>query len=115
MPYLKLNYKKPYVEEIDLPTDSSEFLKACYEHIGCSIIEVVRTRHPDWVLIVDDSGKLKFAWLDQINELASWLYPNPHDSIVGVALLGRIDGAEIVPLTKDDLVTLKSLLPRFSS
>lgn len=109
MPYLKINYDdaKPAFEELDLPEDVSAWLDACYQVIGCSLIETAPTVFRDLILVIDQEGKLWDGWQNRINTVASILYGSEWDPIVGDAILARVDGENLVPLTSDDVDRLK--------
>lgn len=112
MPYLKVNCDdaKPVFEDIDLPEHSGAFLDACYNALGCCSIEIVGTVIRDLVLVIDEEGKLWDGWQQRINTVASILYGSVWDPIVGDAILARVDGENLVPLTKHDV---KCVLKRF--
>lgn len=109
MPYLKINYDdaKPTFEELDLPEESSAWLYACYTALGCSTIETAPTVLRGIVLVIDDEGKLWDGWQNRINKVASILYGSYWDSIVGDAILARVDGENLVPLSFDDIDLLR--------
>lgn len=104
MPYLKINEDdaKPLFEEITIPGEPNAFLYACYDAIGCSSIETVRTVIRGLVLIIDEEGKLKDGWQNRINKVATILYGTYCDAIVGDAILARVEGENLVPLTAQD-------------
>lgn len=110
MPYLKINYDdaKPTFEELELPDDVSEWLDACYRVIGCSLIETVPTVFRDIILVIDQEGKLYDGWHNRINTVASILYGSEWDPIVGDAIIARVDGENLVPLTSNDIDRLVS-------
>lgn len=112
MPYLKINHddSKLPLEEIELPKDTEGFLEACYKAIGCDCIEVVPTVVRGFYLIIDESGKMKDGWKNRVNILATKLYGSFWDEIVGDAILSRIDHAELVPLTANDIEWIKDNL-----
>lgn len=112
MPYLKLNYElgKPAFEEVELPTDSRLWLDACYSLIDCRTIEVAPTVIRSLVLVIDEEGKLWDGWQERINPLATALHGNPYDAIVGVAIVARVDGEDLVPLSAEVIEQLKKSL-----
>ncbi len=116
MPYLKINYDdaKPTFEELYLPDQPSAWLDACYDAIGCSTIETTSTVIPDLVLVLDEEGKLWDGWRHRINKFATFLFGKVLDPIVGDAILARVDGENLVPLTSHD-VDLVYLLKRYFS
>lgn len=105
MPYLKINHDeaKPTFELLDLPADSSAWLAACYVAIDCRIVQVVPTILRGVVLVIDEEGKLWDGWQNSINKVASILYGSEWDPIVGDAILARVDGENLVPLTSNDI------------
>ncbi len=109
MPYLKINHDdaKPMFEELDLPDDSRAWLDACYNALGCRIIETAPTVLRGVVLVIDEEGKLWDGWQKRINKVASILYGSDWDPIVGDAILARIDGENLAPLTSDDVDLLR--------
>ena len=116
MPYLKINYdyKKPMLEKIYLPSDPRAWLDACYKALSCSIIETTSTVIPDVVLVLDEEGKLCDGWQHRINRVATYLGGKVLDPIVGDAILARVDGDNLVPLTFSD-IDLVYRLKRFFS
>lgn len=106
--YFKINVDRNLNDYELITLDDRTFLDDCYRHIGCSCIEIVNTLIPDLVLIIDESGKLCDRPI--VNPLASMLYGNPYDDIVGVAIVARRSGADLVPLTYDDYKLLVSYL-----
>lgn len=110
MPYLKINYDnttKPTFEALDLPEDSWAWLDACYNAINCTTLATAPTVFEHIVLVIDDEGKLWDGWEDRINKIASILYGTTWDSIVGDAILARVDGENLVPLTSVDIYCLE--------
>lgn len=109
MPYLKINHDdvKPTFEEIYLPDEPSAWLDACYNVIGCSTIQTASTVIRGLVLVIDEEGKLCDGWENRINKVASVLYGSDWDLIVGDAILARVDGENLVPLTSDDVDRLR--------
>ena len=105
MPYLKINYDdtKPTFEKIYLPSDPRAWLDACYNAIGCSTIETTSTVIPDVVLVLDEEGKLRDGWQHCINRVATYLGGKVSDPIVGDAILARVDGENLVPLSFGDI------------
>lgn len=105
MPYLKINYddSKPTFEKIYLPSNSRAWLYACYKTLSCSTIETTSTVIPDVVLVLDEEGKLRDGWKHRINRVATYLGGNVLDPIVGDAILARVDGVNLVPLTFGDI------------
>lgn len=108
MPYLKINHddSKPIFEEIDLPEEPRAWLDSCYNILGCSTIETVSTILRGVVLVVDGEGKLFDGWQNRINTVASILYGSRSDSIVGDAILARLDRENLIPLTSCDIERL---------
>lgn len=106
--YLKINVDRNRNDYELITLDDRSFLYDCYHHIGCSCIEIVNTLIPDLVLIIDESGKLVDRPI--VNRLASMLYGNPFDDIVGVAIVARRSDTEIVPLTYEDYKVVVSYL-----
>lgn len=113
MPYLKINQdvSKPTFELIDLPDDPTAWLHACYDVLQCSTIATAPTVLRGILLVIDDEAKLWDGWQFRINNVASILYGSYLDSIVGDALLARVDGENLVPLTSDDIERLKRCFP----
>ena len=109
MPYLKVNHDdaKPPFEELVLPDEPRAFLDVCYNALGCSIIETVPTVLRGIVLVIDEEGKLFDGWQNRINAVASILYGSYRGRIVGDAILARVDGDKLVPLTSDDVDLLR--------
>lgn len=109
MPYLKINHDdaKPTFEELDLPEESRAWLDACYNSLGCSTIQTAPTVLQGIVLVIDEEGKLWDGWQNRINKVASILYGSDWDPIVGDAILARVDGENLVPLTSADADRLR--------
>ena len=109
MPYLKINYDdaKPTFEELALPEESRAWLDACYTALGCSNIQTAQTVLRGIVLVIDEEGKLWDGWQNRINKVASILYNSVWDPIVGDAILARVDGENLVPLTSADVDKLR--------
>lgn len=110
MPYLKINHDdaKPIFESIDLPAEPRAFLHACYDVIGCESIQTVPTILRGILLVIDEEGKLKDGWYNRFNKVASNLYSLRCDIIVGDAILARVDGENLVPLTSKDIEIITS-------
>lgn len=108
MPYLKINYDdlKPTFEELDLPDDPLAWLDVCHNAIGCSLIQTAPTVLRGIVLVIDEEGKLLDGWQNRINTIATILHDSVRDPIVGDAILARVDGDCLVPLTSDDVELL---------
>lgn len=109
MPYLKINCddRKPIFEELDLPEDVTEWLHACYTAICCRTIQTAPTVIRGIVLVIDEEGKLFDGWEHRINKIATVLYGSYSDVIVGDAILARVAGEELVPLTTADIDRLR--------
>lgn len=109
MPYLKINYDgaKPTFEKVYLPDDPRAWLDACYNALGCSTIQTAPTVIRGLVLVIDEEGKLWDGWQNRINKVASALYGSDWDPIVGDAILARVDGENLAPLTSDDVERLR--------
>lgn len=89
--------------------EHDQLLKSCYEVIGCTCVENVRTVIPNVCLIVDESGKIKRPSQPH-NDLASTFYAGwifGDDDIVGpavVAAIHQVDGeSDWVPLNALEL------------
>ena len=104
MPYLKINQddSKPPFEELVLPDEPRAWLDACHNALGCSTIETSPTVLRGVVLVIDGEGKLWDGWQIRINKVASILYGSALNPIVGDAILVRVAGENLVPLTPDD-------------
>lgn len=109
MPYLKINQdaSKPTFEELELPDDATAWLHACYDVLQCRTIATAPTVLRGILLVVDDEAKLWDGWQHRINNVASILYGSYCDCIVGDAILSRVNGENLVPLTADDIERLK--------
>ena len=105
MPYLKVNHDdaKPPFEELVLPDEPRAWLDACHNALGCSTIETAPTVLRGIVLVIDGEGKLWDGWQIRINKVASILYGSVLNPIVGDAILARVAGENLVPLTFDDV------------
>lgn len=105
MPYLKINSDDalPLFDEVSLPDESRAWLDACYNALGCSTIQTAPTVIRGIVLVIDEEGKLWDGWQNRINKVASILYGSDWDPIVGDAILARVDGENLVPLTPADV------------
>lgn len=112
MPWIQIHHDDslPPLEIIDLPEHSSAWLHAVYRAIDCECIEVANTVFRDLVLVLDESGKLWDGWENRVNVVASWLYGNPFDPIVGDVILCRRSGADLIPITERDLNRVCSAL-----
>lgn len=85
-----MDKKKAYVIDVDgkiteiAPQNGSDFqLEELYSIIECNLIETVYLGHSH-VMIVDEEGKINDK---PFNAKASILYSNPHDAIVGKAVV----------------------------
>lgn len=107
--YWKINVDppQPTFEPVEVARDS-DFLRACYDAIGCDLIEVTPTVIRGLVLIVDEEGKLKDNW--QVNKVATILHAL-RDPIAGVAILAREDEADLIPPTEKDMERLRAFFP----
>lgn len=108
--YLKIHHDDsifPWFEELDLPEDVTEWLHAVHAAIGCSTIQIVPTVVRGIVLVIDDDGKLRDGWERRFNKIATILYGNYADGIVGDAILARVQGEDLVPLTSADVDFLR--------
>lgn len=105
MPYLKINYDdtKPTFEEIYLPGEPRAWLDACYKALRCRTIETTSTVIPDVFLVLDEEGKLRDGWKHRINRVATYLGGKVLDPIVGDAILARVDGDNLFPLSRRDI------------
>lgn len=108
MPYLKINQddSKPIFEELNdqwFPDEPIAWINACYNALGCSTIKTVPTVLRGIVLVIDEESKLWDGWQNRINKIASILYGSDWDSISGDAILARVDGEKLAPLTSDDV------------
>lgn len=66
-------------------SDTAEFdLDELYAAIGCDCIEIVRSFDGEWLMVVDDEGKLKPEAME--NRVASHFYGG--DWIAGTAVFG---------------------------
>lgn len=104
MPYLKIFHDDsiyPPIQPVHLPTDVKKWLQSVYQELGCSWIETAPTCLRGIVLVVDEEGKLKDDWEQRINAVATKLYNNPYDVIVGDAILCRVEGENLAPLTPE--------------
>ena len=108
MPYLKINQdnSKPTFEYLALPDEPRAWLDACHNVLGCSIIETAPTILRGVVLVIDEEAKLFDGWQNRINKVASILYGSDFDLIVGDAILARVDGENLAPLTSRDVALL---------
>ena len=113
MPYFKINHDdaKPTFEVLDFPDEPRAWLAACYNALGCSTIETVPTVIRGLVLVIDDEGKLWDGWQNRINKVASILYGSHRDLIVGDAIIARVDGDNLAPLTSCDVDRLRRYFP----
>lgn len=109
MPYMKINQDDvmPTFEELDLPDEPRAWLDACYNALGCSTVETASTVLRGIVLVIDEQGKLFDGWENRINKVASILYGSDWDVIVGDAILARVDGENLAPLTSNDVDLLR--------
>lgn len=101
MTYYAINYDNtlPGILPVDLPADPTQMLHACYDIIGCDMIETVGTVIRGLVLVIDESGKLRDNWRSTVNTIATALYGYWRDPIVGVAILASVDGDRLAPPT----------------
>lgn len=99
------------IEKIELPEDHD--YKWYSKQIGCEWIEIVRPVGYNYVLIVDEEGRLK---PNRINPIASMMYGTPKhgEPIVGTCLLmkeGIVDGEpDLVGLTEEEITTVMPVL-----
>lgn len=109
MPYLKINYddSKPPFDELEFPDEPIAWLDACYAAIDCSTIQIVPTVLRGIVLVIDEEGKLWDDWWIRFNKIATLLHSCRYDPIVGDAILARLDGENLVPLTSLDIDRLR--------
>lgn len=83
--------EKAYAEKYDGALEQLQRVVGGY-------IETVRTQgNSDYILILDDEGKLKDK---PVNKPATVLYGNPLDVIVGTVILARVEG-DIVGFDKE--------------
>lgn len=70
-------------------------LQDCYQALDCDLVEMVHITldGKKYIMIVDEEGKLRDK---EYNELASSLYNNPWDYIVGDAVLVKTDGWKVM-------------------
>ena len=108
MPYLKINQdnSKPTFEELALPDEPRAWLDACHNVLVCRVIETVPTILRGVVLVIDEEAKLFDGWQYRINKVASILYGSDFYFIVGDAILARVDGENLAPLTSHDVALL---------
>lgn len=113
MPYVKINYDvdRPPFEWVYLPEDIDAWLDACYASIGCKSIQVVNTVVRGYVLVIDEEGKCCDDWFARINPVATLLYGCLSDPIVGDAILAKIAGENLLPLTREDIEKVYVDLP----
>ena len=66
-------------------------LQDCYNTIGCEWVEMVpgKVGKKSYTIILDEEGKLTGRAL---NPVASWMYNNPYDCIVGTAVIAKTQG-----------------------
>lgn len=108
--YIRLRcHKEPELVEID----PKKLLDGFYQALECDCIESVPIRN-GYLMIVDESGKLKNK---EYNQVASALYNsefNITDWIAGDALISRIgcrgDEIDIVPLSKHEAALMHAKL-----
>lgn len=105
MSYLKVNHDdaKPIFERVQLSVDSVQWLDDVYTLICCQSVEVVPTVLRGIYLIIDEEGKLYDDWSSRINTVATILYGSRSDVIVGDAILARMSGGDLLPLTDSDI------------
>ncbi len=104
MPYLKIFHDDaifPPVQPVNLPKGSKKWLEAVYKELDCRWIETAPTVLRGIVLVVDEEGKMKDGWETRMNTIATRLYGNPFDEITGDAILCRVDGDDLAPLTDE--------------
>lgn len=86
--------------------------KPIYEYLGFWI-EIVRTKMPKVVAIVDEEGLLKWKKPNRLGTLISG-YPN---TLVGDMLFMKEDfteeGPDLVPMTEEELTTVYNLIMNF--
>lgn len=111
MTYWKINAdtESRTFEPVELPEDSRGFLQACYDSLGCRLIEVAPTVIRGLVLIVDEEGKLFDGW--QINQVATALHGVHGDPIAGSAILARAVDGDLLPPTDKDMERLRAFFP----
>ena len=105
MSYLKINHDdaKPIFERVQLSVDSVQWLDDVYNLLHCQVVDVVPTVLRGIYLVIDDEGKLYDDWCSRINTVATILYGSRSDVIVGDAILARMSGADLIPLTDSDI------------
>ena len=90
---------------VELPdSHGNTFLDAAHRELECGWIEFVYCRFQNLTLclLIDECGKLKDGWTNRINNVATLLYAPGIDCIIGNALLGKIVGEDVVPLSADE-------------
>ncbi len=113
MTYYRINQDeaKPTFEPVEIPEGDTEWLRACYDLIGCNQIEVATTHFKGLLLLVDEEGKLWDGWQSRINYVATLLHGGWRDPIVGDAILCREKDGDLIPPTDKDIDTLIRLFP----
>lgn len=86
-------------------------LDQIYRIIGCDCVEQVSLRIPGVVILIDESGKIKYP-AQLHNELVSRLYGGYAfgDDIVGPAIFFRQEGPNLCPLHPADEARLSLFL-----
>jgi len=65
----------------------------CYRFIGCDLVQMVMFKiGKTYCMILDEEGKLTGS---EYNELATILYNNPYDFIVGKVVITKTDGWKV--------------------
>lgn len=94
------------VKEVSIKDD----LDAFYEKINCDSIQIVNVNSRklpdvDALIILDEEGKIHNK---DINQLATKLYGNPYDFIVGDVLVFGEAGEDLRSLTTDEMIKITS-------
>ena len=97
------------IKEVDVPDNA--LLNKAYELLDCSCIECVYILQHKYVMIIDESGKIKDP-PKAVNHRASPFYCGfPYDLICGDVLIGKFgftdQGADIVGLTENEVESFK--------
>lgn len=107
--WVELDYNRRYDDIFE--GEYAYDLDQIYRIIGCDCVEQVSLRIPGVVILIDESGKIKYP-AQQHNELVSRLYGGYAfgDDIVGPAIFFRQEGPNLCPLHLADEARLSLFL-----
>lgn len=107
--YLKINYddSKPMFEKIDFGKGEIDYLSDCYRQYDLGVLAIVPTVVSGLFMIVFKNCIRRTGCFQRYNAVATMLFGSRDDFIIDDAILCRVEGLQIVPLTDDDIKRVK--------